>query len=192
MDGVKLDRWPPDLFQRLVGLILQNRGQIATRRRHYQQHLNGRLIQRFAQAEAVIAHGQIASQHKFVAHDFFVLNRQLHIAQSLRSIDWTDFEPAPLRAAPTSGTIAACQEFTIRRVVLGAGERLHLRAGEQPRLLSLVSGTLRATSENAGGSRPPAALKLERGDNTIVPYAGTHTFTAETTAILLITENFAG
>ena len=26
--------------------------------------------------------------------------RQLHVAQSLRSIDWEDFEPAPLRAAP--------------------------------------------------------------------------------------------
>ena len=28
--------------------------------------------------------------------------RQLHLSQSLRSIDWTDFEPAPVRAKPTS------------------------------------------------------------------------------------------
>ena len=43
------------------------------------------------------------------------------VAQSLRSIDWTDFEPAPVRAAPTSGVSADCAEFRIRRVVLGAG-----------------------------------------------------------------------
>lgn len=120
------------------------------------------------------------------------LPRQLHVQQSLRSIDWNDFEPAPVRAAPTSGVIADCAEFCIRRVVLGVGERVHLRAGEQPRLLSLVSGALRATSENSAGTRSPMGLKLQRGDNVLAPYAGAFTFTAETTAILLITENFAG
>lgn len=118
--------------------------------------------------------------------------RQMHVQQSLRSIDWTDFEPEPLRAAPTSGTIADCKEFTIRRVVLGAGERLHFRAGEQPRLLSVVSGTIRATNDaNGSATRSPFGTKLERGDNALAPYAGAFTFTAETTAILLVTENFA-
>lgn len=117
--------------------------------------------------------------------------RQLHIAQSLRSIDWNDFEPAPLRAAPTSGVIADCAEFCIRRVVLGAGERTHLRAGEQPRILSVVSGGVRVQSDANGGSRAPHGLRLARGDNALAPYAGAFTITAETTAILLITENFA-
>jgi mannose-6-phosphate isomerase len=118
--------------------------------------------------------------------------RQLHIPQSLRSIDWTDFEPAPVRAAPTSGVIADCAEFRIRRVVLGAGERLHLRAGEQPRLVSVVSGTVRASSEHAAGTRSPFGTKLPRGANVLVPYAGAFTFAAEVTTILLVTENFAG
>jgi len=118
--------------------------------------------------------------------------RQLHIPQSLRSIDWTDFEPMPVRAAPTSGVIADCAEFRIRRVVLGAGERLHLRAGEQPRLVSVVSGTVRASSEHAGGTRSPFGTKLPRGENVLVPYAGAFTFAAEVTTILLVTENFAG
>lgn len=123
--------------------------------------------------------------------------RQLHVAESLRSIDWNDFEPAPLRAAPTSGAIADCAEFRIRRVVLGAGERVHLRAGEQPRIVSVVSGEVRAAAEGAGsgtanGTRSPFAQKLRRGDNVVAPYAGAFTFTAETTTILLITENFAG
>lgn len=118
--------------------------------------------------------------------------RQLHIPQSLRSIDWTDFEPMPVRAAPTSGVIADCAEFRIRRVVLGAGERLHLRAGEQPRLVSVVSGTVRASSEHTGGTRSPFGTKLPRGENVIVPYAAAFTFAAEVTTILLVTENFAG
>ncbi len=117
--------------------------------------------------------------------------RQLHVPSSLRSIDWTDFEPAPMRAAPTSGVIADCAEFRIRRAVLGAGERLHLRAGEQPRLLSVVSGTVRATGEG-GGTRAPFGLKLNRGDNVLAPLAGAFTFSAEATTIMLVTENFSG
>ena len=117
--------------------------------------------------------------------------RQMHVAQSLRSIDWTDFEPAAVRAAPTSGTIADCPEFSIRRVVLGAGERVHVRAGEQPRILSVVSGGLRASPDNGSGSRPAIGQKLVRGENVLLPFAGAFTFSAETTTILLLTENFA-
>ena len=118
------------------------------------------------------------------------LPRQLHIQQSLRSIDWTDFEPSPLRAAPTSGVIADCAEFRIRRVVLGSGERVHLRAREQPRLLSVVSGSVRASPEGTG-TRSPFGQKLERGANVVVPFAGAFTISAEATTILLLTENFA-
>lgn len=119
--------------------------------------------------------------------------RQMHVQQSLRSIDWADFEPEPLRAAPTSGTIADCEEFTIRRVVLGTGERLHLRSGEQPRLVSVVSGTISAAGDaQVSSPRSSSGTRFGRGDNVLAPYAGAFTFTAETTAILLVTENFAG
>ena len=117
--------------------------------------------------------------------------RQLHVEQSLRSIDWTDFEPAPLRAAPTSGVIAECAEFRIRRVVLGKGEEVQIRAGEQPRLLSIVSGQVRAAGEGRSGSRGASLPALTLGDNVLLPYAGAFTFVAETTAILIVTENFA-
>lgn len=115
--------------------------------------------------------------------------RQLHVAQSLRSIDWNDFEPGPVRAAPTSGVIAECPEFRIRRLVLGAGERVHLAAGEQPRLLSVVSGTLRALPEGRG-THPTPGRKLERGETVLVPFAGAYAFSADATAIVLLTENF--
>jgi mannose-6-phosphate isomerase len=117
--------------------------------------------------------------------------RQLHVAESLRSIDWNDFEPGPVRAAPTSGTIADAPEFSIRRVVLGAGERFHVRAAEQARIVSVVSGSVRASLENGSGSRAAFGQKIERGDNVVVPFAGAFTFTAESTAIVLVTENFS-
>ena len=120
------------------------------------------------------------------------LPRQLHVGQSLRSIAWNDFEPTPVRATPTSGMIADCPEFAIRRVVLGAGERLHLRAGEQPRLVSVVSGTVRTCLENGTGSRPAVGQKVVRGENLLLPYCGAFTLSAESMAILLITENFSG
>jgi mannose-6-phosphate isomerase len=116
--------------------------------------------------------------------------RQLHIEQSLRSIQWDDFEPLPLRGAPTSGTIADCAEFSIRRVVLGAGERYSIAGSEQPRLLSIVSGSVRVGPQANGGSRAPFGQPLSAGSNALLPYAGAFTFAATTTSILLVTENF--
>ncbi len=117
--------------------------------------------------------------------------RQLHIEQSLRSIQWDDFEPAPVRGAPTSGVIADCAEFSIRRVVLGAGERLSMRGSEQPRLLSVVSGSVRGAAEQDMGSKAPFGQPLTPGENVLLPFAGAFTFAAVSTSILLVTENFS-
>jgi len=116
--------------------------------------------------------------------------RQLHIEQSLRSIQWDDFEPVPVRGAPTSGVIAECAEFTIRRVVLGAGERLSIAAGEQPRILSVVSGSVRSSADNGSASRAPFGPTVAAGENVLLPFAGAFTFSAVSTSILLVTENF--
>jgi mannose-6-phosphate isomerase len=109
--------------------------------------------------------------------------RTLHVDQSLRSIDWEAFEPAPVRAAPTSGVIADCEEFRIRRVVLDPGEKLELAAGEQPRLLSVVRGRVSA-------SRAGERVILERGANILVPYAAPLIVVADGAAIVLLTEDF--
>jgi len=113
--------------------------------------------------------------------------REMHLEQSLRSIDWNDFEPAPLRAASTSGVIAECREFRIRRVVLGPGQRWHFPSGEGPRLLSVVSGSLEAGSAAAGSS---PSVRLERGDTVLAPHAGAFTFSAGSDVIALVTEAF--
>ncbi len=106
--------------------------------------------------------------------------RQMHVVESLKSIKWDDFEPTPLRAAPTSGVIADCREFRIRRAVLHQGEHVGFSAGEQPRLLSVVQGSVHL----------PGGASLQRGDNALLPYAGTFRFTAREEALLLVTENF--
>ncbi len=105
--------------------------------------------------------------------------RAMHVEQSLKSIDWDDFEPSPVRGAPTSGTIADCDAFQIRRLVLAPGETISVRPNEQPRILSIVSGRARC-----GG------VELERGDNALLPYAGEFSITAEKPSIALITEDF--
>lgn len=106
--------------------------------------------------------------------------RQLHVSESLKCIQWDDFEPAPVRAAPTSAVIAHCDEFLIRRVVLGPGDKIDFEGKQQPRLLSVVSGSLRI-----GGTT------LGRGDNALLPYAGDFKAVADEPGIMLVTENFA-
>jgi len=79
--------------------------------------------------------------------------RKLHVCESLRMINWNDFEPEPIRAANKPAVIADANEFRIRRVPLAKGECLHVLAREQPRLLSVVSGQVRLAVGD-GGVRP--------------------------------------
>lgn len=106
--------------------------------------------------------------------------RKLHVSEALKCIQWDDFEPSPVRAAPTSAVIADCEEFLIRRVVLQPGDKIEFNAKQQPRLLSMVSGSLKV-----GG------VVLGRGDNALLPYAGAFRAMAEHPGIMLVTENFA-
>lgn len=117
--------------------------------------------------------------------------RQMHVEQSLKSIDWNDVEPSPIRAEMRPAVIAEPPEFRIRRVPLRTGERLVIAAHEEPRILSVVTGRLRQIEPAGGaGSRPEVSAELVRGDNVIVPFAGAFVFVAPEPAVLLITENF--
>jgi mannose-6-phosphate isomerase len=109
--------------------------------------------------------------------------RKLHVEESLRSILWSEAPPELVRAAPTSGTIASCDEFTIRRVVIGRGESIRFEAGEQPRILSVAAGGVSLV-----GSSPPKALSM--GDNALLPWSSDLEFTAPEPAIVLVTEGF--
>lgn len=106
--------------------------------------------------------------------------RQLHVAESLASIDWDVIEPAPVRAAAQPAVIADAKEFRIRRVPLDLDECHEVGANEQPRLLSVVSGALAMASGDA----------LPTGANVVLPYDTAFRFTAKGPTLILITENF--
>ncbi|ATC64260.1 mannose-6-phosphate isomerase [Nibricoccus aquaticus] len=108
--------------------------------------------------------------------------RQMHVNESLKSIRWDDFEPSPVRGENKAAVIADAREFRIRRVPLAAGETLRVSAGEQARILSMVSGRVRGVSDG---------VEIVRGENVVLPFAGAFAFEAQEAALLLITENFS-
>jgi mannose-6-phosphate isomerase len=122
--------------------------------------------------------------------------RRLHVAESLASIKWDDFEPAPVRGERRDAVIADAREFRIRRVPLARGGVLRVAAGEQARILSVVEGRVRETLSAAQGACAEgdaggAEGVLLRGDNVVLPYAGGFAFEAEEDSLLLLTENFS-
>ncbi|MEZ5275705.1 MAG: type I phosphomannose isomerase catalytic subunit [Opitutaceae bacterium] len=106
--------------------------------------------------------------------------RQLHVGQSMRSIDFGDFEPQPLRFEAGDAVLAECREFRIRRFTRNPGSFLRLTAGEEPRILSVIAGRVRI-----------AERTLREGDNVILPWSGDFALEAEATATFLLTDHFA-
>jgi mannose-6-phosphate isomerase len=110
--------------------------------------------------------------------------RALHVAESLRCIDFQDFEPKARAAKKKAAVLADCPPFRIRRVPLAKGAKLNFSARGQPRIISVVEGEL--ASDDA------AQPKLERGANVLIPFASAVNFRAVKASTVLVTENFAG
>ncbi|TVP76250.1 MAG: mannose-6-phosphate isomerase [Puniceicoccaceae bacterium] len=105
--------------------------------------------------------------------------RQLHIEASLRSTDFADFEPNTLKPTGGDQILAESDVFKLRKLCMKPGESLRLEAG-QPRILSLVTGSIEA----ADGST------LGASDNALLPAEHSFHFTAKSDTELLLTENF--
>ena len=108
--------------------------------------------------------------------------RQLHIEESLESIDFEDVEPTLTHSEGDRQTLAEAEEFTLHRLTLAKGAALKFAAQEQPRILSLICGSLKADG---------AKDILQAGDNALLPYAGAFAYIAEEETTLLVTEAFA-
>lgn len=106
--------------------------------------------------------------------------RQLHVEESLQSIDFNDFEPDLQSPTGMEAVLVDADEFRLRRLVLRAGEELDFAALDQPRILSVASGSLR---EKDGGV-------VTFGENVILPYSGQSTWTAVEDAVVLVTDHF--
>lgn len=106
--------------------------------------------------------------------------RQLHVEASMRSIDFADTEPLLLHPSGPESVLADSEEFRLRRLELGAGAGLSFAAGEEPRILSLVEGRLRA----------PDGAVFTRGANLLLPYAAESRWEAMEEAVVLVTDRF--
>lgn len=75
--------------------------------------------------------------------------RELHVAESLASIDFNDFEPE--MDLPSGDTLAQCEYFKTDRKSLVAGESLKNPLAGQFSIISVVEGSLASTSGKVFG-----------------------------------------
>ena len=108
--------------------------------------------------------------------------RQLHIEQSLQSIDFEDYEPRTLKIVPGAQTLADCKEFRICKFELKPeDDALELPAGEGARLIHIIKGGLTDTASD---------LRLNKGGNYLQAYVTEASLRAEEPSTLLITDQF--
>ena len=108
--------------------------------------------------------------------------RQLHIKQSLQSIDFNDFEPETLKIVPGAQTLADCKEFRIRKFELKpGGDTLELPAGESARLIHAVKGRVIDRLSGTG---------LANGGNYLQPFVTGVSLSANEPATVLVTDQF--
>jgi mannose-6-phosphate isomerase len=101
--------------------------------------------------------------------------RELHVAESLASIDFQDFEPT--MDMPAGETLAACEYFKTDRKFLAAGESVGNHYGDRFSILSVVGGRL----ESPGGRR------FEKGSFVLLPRNGSPLKALENSTVLQIT-----
>lgn len=85
--------------------------------------------------------------------------RQLHVEDSLASIDFEDFEPG--MDEPTGTTIAECEYFRVEKLVLGAGESAGNREAGRFAIFSVAEGEVTCGS-----------AKFGKGDFLLLPGGG--------------------
>lgn len=109
--------------------------------------------------------------------------RELHVEPSLASIDFEDIEPEAVEPVEGDLLLAECAEFVIRKFQMTAEREISFNANEQPRLLHVVSGKMRI---EAGGE----SWEAVRGENALLPYAGTFRIATTEPGVLLMTSDF--
>lgn len=106
--------------------------------------------------------------------------RQLHIEESMASIDFEDFEPALLHPEGDAVVLAESEVFRLRRLTLPPGGHLDFESGEQPRILSVVEGSLLCAN----------GLHFDRGSNLLIPYATAFHASCMAETVVLVTDDF--
>jgi mannose-6-phosphate isomerase len=102
--------------------------------------------------------------------------RELHVEQSLASIDFEDFEPG--MDVPAGEVLASCPYFTTSRKLLSAGQSLDGVAAERFAIVSVVAGTLRS----AGGRH------FGKGSFPLLPRGAAPLTAMEDTTVLVVNQ----
>lgn len=98
--------------------------------------------------------------------------RELHIAPSLASIDFADFEPS--MDSPVGNTLATCPFFHTERIAIPAGSSISNPQANRFSLVTVASGSLRDLDETT----------YPMGTTVLLPVGSTPlTATADTTAL---------
>lgn len=108
--------------------------------------------------------------------------REMHIEESLRCIDFEDFEPPMLRGSGSEDLLADCGEFRLRRIRLDDAASFRVDRGQQPRILSVVEG----------GLREAVGDEVCAGENVLLPYNEGFDFVSVEPTVILITDQFTG
>ena len=110
--------------------------------------------------------------------------RKLHPKESLRSIDFNDYEPSVIKPVEGKELLADCQVFRIRKVALKENDAtIDFPKYDQPRIIHVVKGLIKEM-----GTGEILCL----GENVLLPYAEPFSFKALKDSIFLVTENFIG
>ncbi|MBT3481151.1 MAG: class I mannose-6-phosphate isomerase [Opitutales bacterium] len=105
--------------------------------------------------------------------------RQLHVEESLRCIDWDDFEPSTIQPEAGRSDLADCEEFRLVKHSLDGGSAPIVSPSGEARLISVVEGTVLIGGE-----------VVERGDTVLLPASATLDITSSVPAAFLVTDRF--
>lgn len=105
--------------------------------------------------------------------------RQLHVEESLKCIDWNDFEPTTCKPTPGRAVLADCREFRLVKYTLNSeSDPLFLGSGAA-RLVSVVDGTVQL-----------GEASVSKGETVLLPASEDFEASSLRDATLLVTDRF--
>ncbi|MEC7905999.1 MAG: type I phosphomannose isomerase catalytic subunit [Verrucomicrobiota bacterium] len=105
--------------------------------------------------------------------------RQLHVQESLKCIDWNDFEPETVCPGPGESLLADCREFRLRKIDLDVSSNPVVLEQGEPRLVSVTAGSVQISGKEAANGR-----------TVLLPASSSFEVAASGAATILVTDRF--
>lgn len=109
--------------------------------------------------------------------------RDLHVDESMKSIEFEDFEPEPQRDTQPGDTLADCEAFRIVKERVEGEKTLFFSANTEAVLINVVSGSIEVQGSEL--------TRFSKGDTILLPFNGAYEIASSAGADLLITDRFA-